>query len=102
LGFRRVRHEGKVTGLSAMGKPIRAPELAAKFSVDANGRVHSKLGSDREINAFMEALKRGLGKEDYSASVQQVLEDVMLTSFERLLAKYPARHVGVSGGIFAN
>lgn len=69
LGFRRVRHEGKVTGLSAMGKPVRAAELAAKFSVDPNGRVHSTLTSDREINAFMQTLKRGVSKEDYSASV---------------------------------
>jgi carbamoyltransferase len=102
LGFRRVRHEGKVTGLSAMGQPLRAAELAAKFSVDATGRVHSTLRSDREINAFMQTLKQGLSKEDYSASVQQVLEDTMLTSFERLLEKYPAKHVGVSGGVFAN
>lgn len=102
LGFRRVRHEGKVTGLAAMGKPLRAAELAAKFSVDANGRVHSTLASDREINGFMQTLKEGLSKEDYSASVQQVLEDTMLTSFERLLAKHPAKHVGVSGGVFAN
>ncbi|HWV44211.1 carbamoyltransferase C-terminal domain-containing protein [Pseudorhodoplanes sp.] len=102
LGFRRVRHEGKVTGLSAMGKPVRAAELAAKFSVDANGRVHSTLASDREIFSFMQQLLKGLSKEDYSASVQQVLEDTMLASFERLLAKYPAKHVGVSGGVFAN
>jgi carbamoyltransferase len=102
LGFRRVRHEGKVTGLAAMGRPVRAAELAAKYSVDDNGRVHSTLGSDREINAFMQALKQGLSKEDYAASVQQVLEDTMRLSFERLLAKYPAKHVGVSGGVFAN
>lgn len=102
LGFRRVRHEGKVTGLAAMGKPVRAAELAAKFSVDANGRVHSTLASDREINAFMKALCKGLSKEDYAASIQQVLEDTMLASLERLFAKYPAKHLGVSGGVFAN
>ncbi|MFZ5693793.1 MAG: carbamoyltransferase C-terminal domain-containing protein [Pseudomonadota bacterium] len=102
LGFRRVRHEGKVTGLAAMGRPVRAAELSAKYSVDDNGRVHSTLRSDREINAFMQALKQGLSKEDYAASVQQVLEDIMRLSFERLLSKYPARHVGVSGGVFAN
>ena len=62
LGFRRVRHEGKVTGLAAMGKPLRAAELAAKFSVDANGRIHSTLRSDKEINAFMRALKRDLSR----------------------------------------
>jgi carbamoyltransferase len=102
LGFRRVRHEGKVTGLAAMGKPVRAAQLAEKFSVDANGRIHSTLSSDREINAFMQTLLKGLSKEDYAASVQQVLEDTMRVSFERLLAKYPAKHVGVSGGVFAN
>jgi len=102
LGFRRVRHEGKVTGLAAQGKPVRAAELAAKFSVDANGRVHSTLRSDREIYAFMQALLDGLSKEDYSASVQQVLEDTMLASFERLLANHPAKHLGLSGGVFAN
>ena len=102
LGFRRVRHEGKVTGLAAMGKPVVAAQLQAKFSVDDNGRVHSTLRSDKEINAFLRALKGNLSKEDYSASVQQVLEDTMLLSFERLLDKHPAKHLGLSGGVFAN
>ena len=102
LGFRRVRHEGKVTGLAAMGTPLRAAELAAKFSVDANGRIHSTLASDREINAFMRTLLKGLSREDYAATVQQVLEDTVRVSFERLLARHPAKHVGLSGGVFAN
>jgi carbamoyltransferase len=102
LGFKRVRHEGKVTGLAAMGKPVRAEELAARFSVDPNGRIHSTLDSDRAINAFMRDLKKGLSKEDYSASVQRVLEDVMLLSVRRLLENNPSRHLGLSGGVFAN
>jgi carbamoyltransferase len=32
LGFRRVRHEGKVTGLVAMGTPMRADELMGPLS----------------------------------------------------------------------
>lgn len=102
LGFKRVRHEGKVTGLAAMGRPLRASELAAHFSVDAKGRVHCTLGGDKAINAFMRKLRQGLSKEDYAASVQQVLEDVMLLSVQRLLARHPARHLGLSGGVFAN
>ena len=31
-----------------------------------------------------------------------MLEDTMLLSFERLLDKHPAKHLGVSGGVFAN
>jgi carbamoyltransferase len=60
------------------------------------------LRSDKEINTFLRALKGNLSKEDYSASVQQVLEDTMLRSFERLLDKHPAKHLGLSGGVFAN
>src|SRR5215475_15321200 len=102
LGFKRVRHEGKVTGLAAMGDPARAQELMARYRVDDSGRVHSDLGGDRKIYAFMRALKRGLGREDYAATVQKVLEDVMLQSIRQLLARNPARHLGLSGGVFAN
>jgi carbamoyltransferase len=102
LGFQRSRHEGKVTGLAAMGHPLRAAELMQNFSVDEAGRVHSNLRSERELNARMRELLRGLCREDYAASAQNVLEDVMLTSVERLLSRYPARNLGLSGGVFAN
>lgn len=102
LGFKRVRHEGKVTGLAAMGEPVRANELMARYRVDERGRVHSDLGGDRAIYAFMRELKRGLSREDYAATVQKVLEEVMLTSVQTLLRKNPARNLGISGGVFAN
>lgn len=102
LGFKRVRHEGKVTGLAAMGEPVRANQLLSHYRVDDRGRVHSDLGGDRTIYAFMRALKRGLSREDYAATVQKVLEDVMLASFRQLLRNNPARNLGVSGGVFAN
>jgi len=102
LGFKRVRHEGKVTGLAAMGDPKRASELMAHYRVDDVGRVHSDLGGDRTIYAFMRELKRGLSREDYAATVQTVLEEMMLRSIRTLLAKNPAKHLGLSGGVFAN
>src|SRR5262249_2266238 len=94
--------EGKVTGLAAMGKPERSAELMARYRVDDEGRVHSDLGGDRAIYAFMRALKRGLSREDYAATVQKVLEDVMLESLEKVLAKTPRRFLGLSGGVFSN
>lgn len=102
LGFRRVRHEGKVTGLAAMGRPLRAAELAAHYWVDDNGRIHSDIATDRDVYRVLNGIRRGLTREDYAATVQQVLEDVMLLSMQRLLEKYPARHLGLSGGVFAN
>jgi carbamoyltransferase len=102
LGFKRVRHEGKVTGLAAMGEPTRAAELMARYRVDDEGRIHSDLGGDRAIYAFMRALKRELDREDYAATVQKALEDVTLQSLRRLLAKNPTRHLRLSGGVFSN
>ncbi|HZP69321.1 MAG TPA: carbamoyltransferase C-terminal domain-containing protein [Pseudolabrys sp.] len=102
LGFKRVRHEGKVTGLAAMGEPVRAGELMSRYRVDDRGRIHSDLGGDRAIFSFMRALRRGLTREDYAATVQKVLEDVMLVSIRQLLKNNPARNLGVSGGVFAN
>jgi carbamoyltransferase len=102
LGFRRIRHEGKVTGLAAMGTPVHAEKIAARFSVDEAGRVHSNFRTHREINIFMRQLARGTRREDLAASIQQVLEDCMLLSIQRLLAAHPARHLGLAGGVFAN
>ncbi len=102
LGFRPVRHEGKVTGLAAMGQPILADRIAARFSVDEAGRVHSDFRTDHQIRALMRRLANGVRREDVAASVQEVLEDVMLLSLTRLLARHPSRNLGVAGGIFAN
>ena len=48
-----------------------------------------------------EIAKEG-SREDVAASIQKVLEDTMLLSVSRLLKKYPARNLGVAGGVFAN
>jgi carbamoyltransferase len=102
LGFIRTRHEGKVTGLAAMGRPVCRDEIAARLSVDEDGRVHSDFGGDREIYSFMRGIAARNSREDVAASVQDVLEDIMLTSIRQVLARNPARHLGVSGGLFAN
>jgi carbamoyltransferase len=102
LGFRRVRHEGKVTGLAARGQPTQVARIAARFSVDERGRIYGDFKSDREIYAFMNELAASSSREDMACSIQTVLEDTMLTSMQRLLAQNPARHLGVAGGVFAN
>jgi carbamoyltransferase len=102
LGFRMDRHEGKLTGLAALGKPVRAEEIAAYFRVDENGRVHSKFSGFSHMRRFMRQLGRSIRPEDLAASIQQVLEDTMLRSIENLLAHVPSKHLGVAGGVFAN
>jgi carbamoyltransferase len=102
LGFRRVRHEGKITGLSALGRPVLRDRMATRFRVDENGRIYSDFGSDREMVAFVRAIAGTTSREDFAASLQQVLEDIILLSLQRLVARHPSRFLGVSGGVFAN
>jgi len=102
LGFRMNRHEGKLTGLSAMGQPIFAERIGRHFSVDPNGRVHSDFPRNKELFKLLEAVAKEGKREDVAASIQKVLEDTMLASVRRLLELYPARHLGLAGGIFAN
>lgn len=102
LGFRMDRHEGKLTGLAALGAPTRAEEIGSYFSVDDAGRVHSTFFGFSHMRRVMRKLAGTTKPADLAASIQQVLEDTMLRSLERLLAHYPSRHLGVAGGVFAN
>jgi carbamoyltransferase len=102
LGFIPRRHEGKLTGLAAFGKPVLADTIAAHFSVDDGGRVRSDFRDFNDMHDTIRALAKSVSREDAAASIQQVLEDTMLRSVERLLQRHPARHLGVAGGVFAN
>src|SRR6516162_6828498 len=55
----------------------------------------------RRSSNSCEIAKEG-SREDVAASIQKVLEDKMLLSVSRLLRHYPAKHLGVAGGVFAN
>jgi carbamoyltransferase len=102
LGFQPNRHEGKLTGLSAVGEPIFFQRIGAHFRVDGAGRVHSDFRNNAAMQELLREIAREGRREDVAASIQQVLEDMMLTSVRRLLARHPARHLGLAGGIFAN
>jgi carbamoyltransferase len=102
LGFIPLRHEGKLTGLAAYGGPILADQIAARFFVNESGRISSDFRDYPEIVKFIQNLAKDVSREDASASIQQVLESTMLRSIGRLLELTKARHLGLSGGAFAN
>jgi len=102
LGFRMDRHEGKLTGLAALGEPVRADEIASYFRVDDSGRVYSTFSGFSHMRRFMRQLAKAVSPEDLAASIQKVLEDTMLRSIKNLLANFPSKHLGVAGGVFAN
>ena len=102
LGFRDNRHEGKLTGLSAMGEAIFAERILRHFRVDEEGRIFSDFRKNDEMFKLLAELAEGGRREDVAASIQMVLEDMMLLSVSRLLERHPARHLGLAGGVFAN
>ena len=102
LGFRINRHEGKLTGLAALGRPLLAPALAAHFRCDDEGRIDSDFASYPALQRFIFDWAKGAAREDVAASVQLVLEETVLCSVGRLLARTGVRKLGLSGGVFAN
>jgi carbamoyltransferase len=102
LGWKINRHEGKLTGLAAYGKPSLLDKLAPRFRVDDDGHVWSDFESYPAMRRFVFEIADGVAREDVAASFQQLLEDVTLAAVGRLLARYPVRNLGLAGGIFAN
>ncbi|HEY2110118.1 MAG TPA: carbamoyltransferase N-terminal domain-containing protein, partial [Dongiaceae bacterium] len=102
LGFRINRHEGKLTGLAAYGKPVLYDALARHFRVDDDGQIHSDFADYHAMRGLIFELAKGASREDVAASVQKLLETFVLDSVGRLLARHGHRHLGLSGGIFAN
>jgi carbamoyltransferase len=102
LGFRINKHEGKLTGLAALGEPALASALAAHFRIDADGRIDSDFASYPEMRRWIFGWAEGHPREIVAASVQKVLEDFITEAVRRLLKKHDMRKLGLSGGVFAN
>jgi carbamoyltransferase len=102
LGFIPLRHEGKLTGLAALGTPVLAERIGAHFPVDDDGRIRCDFAAYPQLRRFIEEAFAGVSREDAAASIQKVLEDSMLASIGKMLKRHPSRHLGLAGGIFAN
>jgi len=101
-GFRPFRHEGKLTGLSARGEPRLAPTLAQHFRVGRDGLVEADFKDWRALRATMMETFQGHDRETIAASIQKVMEDVMLGSIRHWVGRSGARRLGLAGGLFAN
>ncbi|GAB1715578.1 MAG: Carbamoyltransferase [Nitrobacter sp.] len=101
LGFVSLRHEGKVLGLAAYGKPRFAGWFQSCFAVDDQGRISGRRPR-KVIRRKLEELAAREPREDVAASVQHAVEDVSLKAVRNVLRRTMSRRVGVAGGLFAN
>jgi carbamoyltransferase len=129
LGFKRNRHEGKITGLAAFGDPKKYyNELAQFMRFDSKTEsftyeekkqtaLSSKLQTIQRIlnnenfgNPYVDSFHGFLKKnfdpkkdaKDLAAAVQAVLEDVSVQYIKHFLNKYPSENILLAGGVFAN
>jgi carbamoyltransferase len=128
LGYKALRHEGKITGLAAYGdsyslsesihnefnslvtgnfeqlKNYRLSDLSFKRRLQMRlirpcDELYSNL-LDYWVNWFREKLVTGVSKEDIAASVQKFLEDQVLKDLS--LLRFDFDKLALAGGVFAN
>ncbi|MBM3566023.1 MAG: hypothetical protein FJX42_07920, partial [Alphaproteobacteria bacterium] len=107
LGFRPMRHEGKVVGLAAMGDPTplyNSFTHALRLGADGQTLTSDFVGDQAERRRidFLHHAIAGHSRENISAAAQQLLEDVALELVRNYLRKSGQRHLAVNGGVFAN
>ncbi len=101
-GFRMWRHEGKLTGLSAHGKPTLIDALAARFRLRDDGLVDCDFTSWRQMRKAFDEIFRGAAREDIAASMQALVEDIIPRAIAYWLKRTNTNRLALAGGLFAN
>ncbi len=113
LGFRPSRHEGKITGLAALGDPTVLGNYARElFHLEPNSDdfylspyIHLWRWDYRKRQAGRELPPplRAYSKEEIAAAWQVALEDAIVALVKRYLKRYPEiRNVALAGGVHGN
>jgi carbamoyltransferase len=104
-GFKAENHEGKVTGLAALGRPVYANILGEFIGFDQDrGQIRYKIPMYHKsaLTRLSERLPADFDRADLAASVQMVLEEIGLSFMRYWLRKTGLRDIAVAGGVFAN
>lgn len=107
LGFKPLRHEGKVTGLAAHGDPQKLLPLMEKMISVRNGEFKGHLGPlfrpffSNYDEALLKALERH-SREDIAAAAQAHLENCVVTVARHYLEQSGETNLCLAGGIFGN
>jgi len=102
-GFKAQKHEGKITGLAAYGKPVYT-ELLRKFIGYEEGRTVNRGQAFywAAVKALEQALPRDFRRENLASSMQQVLEEAGCAYIRYWVERAGCADVALAGGVFAN
>lgn len=102
-GFKAKRHEGKITGLAARGRPIYRNLLESMIACE-NGQLvnRGKVLFYRALEKIKKELPKGWTHEDLAASIQVLSEDIARRYVGYWADKTGHRNIALAGGLFAN
>lgn len=101
-GFQPNRHEGKLTGLAAFGKPVVADKIVEAICITNKGGLESGLSGGGDLRGFLDGVFDGLSREDVAASIQAASERIVVNWVKQLIAMKSVKYIGLSGGVFSN
>jgi carbamoyltransferase len=114
LGFRRLRHEGKITGLAAFGNPDYK-KLELDNLITYNPRKHRFISKEivkhhrdlRDKSTYFFPLIEKYGKEDLAACAQAIFEtatiDFVKDAYNQARnAGFEPKNICLAGGCFTN
>ena len=109
LGFTPNRHEGKLVGLAAHGRPVAVERILRSFRVEDSGRIRADFckfrknrSPKRESKEEAIAICRDLSPSDAAASIQTAVEILMAQSITALQKRTGLRNLAAGGGLYAN
>ncbi len=102
-GFKAKRHEGKITGLAARGRPVYRDILESMICYE-NGRFRNKgrVLFNRALETIRARLPHGWLREDLAASIQALSEDITRRYVRYWMKRTGHHNLAIAGGLFAN
>lgn len=103
-GFKAESHEGKITGLAALGRPAYIEILREFVFYKEPGQIQYAVPMYHRsaLKQIASRLPKNFDKADLAASVQLLLEEIGIQFIQYWLRKTGIRSIAVAGGVFSN
>jgi carbamoyltransferase len=107
LGYKPLRHEGKITGLAAFGSPEKVKELLKEYIYYDESKLTFQNIGGYHLKVFksLSAKISNFSKEDIAAGIQSYTEELITNYVRSIICHFNngnPTNIMLAGGIFAN